>query len=306
MNPKIKVVGIGGSGSNTVSRMKKAKIKGVELIAINTDLQDLKKTKADKKIRIGKKLTKGLGTGMNPKIGKEAALEQREEILEALKGSDLVFLTAGFGGGTGSGALPIVAEIAKNLKILTVAIITKPFSFEGEIRKKIAKAALENLKGKVDSLILIKNDKLLEILNSKTSISNAFLFCDQILKEALEGISDLILIPGIINVDFANIKNVLKNSGQAIFGLGKAFGEKRVEKAANLAINSPLIDYPFQKAKRALFSIFARDLSLAEIDKAAKIISQKISKKAKIIFGAIEDKKLKKGEMKIIVVATGF
>jgi cell division protein FtsZ len=303
---KIKVVGVGGSGSNAVSRMKRCKIQGVELIAINTDAQDLKKTKADVKVRIGKKLTQGLGTGMNPDIGRRAAEESRAEIQEVLKDSDMIFITCGEGGGTGSGAAPIVAEIAKNLGALTVAIVTKPFSFEGAFRRKIAEAGIRKLKEKVDSLIAISNDKLLETLDPKTTILNAFWICDDILREAVRGISDLITLPGIVNVDFANVKTIMTNSGTALFGIGKARGEKRAETAAVQAINSPLLDIDLRGAKGILFNVSGRDVSLSEIDEVAKVICQEISPEAKIIFGAVLDEKLKKGEIKVTLIATGF
>lgn len=304
---KIKVVGMGGSGGNAISRMKKCKIEGVELIAINADAQDLKKVKADLKVRIGKKLTQGLGTGMNPEIGKRAAEEQREEIEEVLKGADMVFVTYGAGGGTGTGAGPVVAEIAKNLGALTVAIVTKPFSFEGSSRWKIAEAGIRKLKEKVDSLIAISNDKLLETLDPKTSILNAFWICDDILREAVKGISDLITLPGIVNVDFANVKTIMANSGTALFGIGRARGEKRAETAALQAINSPLLDIDCRGAKGILFNVSGgRDVSLSEIDEVAKVICQEISPEAKIIFGAILNEKLKKGEIKVTVIATGF
>ena len=305
--PKIKVVGIGGSGCNAILRMTKSRIEGVELVAINTDLQDLKKSRADFKIRIGKNLTKGLGAGMNPEIGKEAAKEQREEIREVLKDGDLIFITYGGGGGTGSGAGPVVAEISKNLGILTVAIVTKPFSFEGIFRKQIAKKSLEELKEKVDSLISISNDKLLSILNPKVSITQAFWACDEILRQAVQGISDLILLPGIINVDFASVKSILKNSGTALFGIGFAEGEKRAQEAALKAINSPLLGQSCKGAKGILFNVAGgRDISLSEIEEVAKIITKEVNPEAKIIFGAVQNQKFKKGEMKVTVIATGF
>lgn len=307
MMTKIKVVGIGGSGSNTISRMKKAKIQGVELIAINADYQDLKKIRADQKIRIGRKLTQGLGTGMNPEIGRLAAEEQKKEIEEALKGADLVFITYGAGGGTGTGAGPVVAQIAKDLKILTVAIVTRPFSFEGRARQKIAENGLENLKGKVDSLISISNDKLLEILDPKTSVLNSFWFCDEILRQAVSTISDLITLPGLINVDFADVKTILKNSGTALFGIGRARGEKRAERAAKLAINSPLLGLSPKGAKGILFNVSGgKDISLSEIEEIGKIITQEINPEAKVIFGAVQDEKLPKGEIKVSVIASGF
>ena len=305
--PKIKVVGIGGSGCNAILRMAKAKIEGVELVAINTDLQDLKKSRADFKIRIGKNLTKGLGAGMNPEIGKEAAREQKEEIKEVLKDADMVFITYGAGGGTGSGAGPVIAEISKNLGVLTVAIVTKPFSFEGIFRKQIAKKSLEELKEKVDSLISISNDKLFSVLNPNISLNSAFWACDDILRQAVQGISDLIILPGLVNVDFADVKTILKNSGSALFGIGRARGEKRAELAAKAAIHSPLLDISPKGAKGVLFNVSSgKDISLSEIDQAAKVITQEVNPEAKVIFGAVQDEKLKKGEIKVTVIATGF
>jgi len=304
---KIKVVGIGGSGCNAVSRMMKCKIQGVELIALNTDAQDVKKTRAHQKLRIGKKITQGLGTGMNPEVGKRAALESREKISEILKGSDMVFVTYGTGGGTGTGAGPVVAEIAKNQRALTVAVVTKPFSFEGVYRKKISEAGIRKLKEKVDTLVVIQNDKLLEILDQKTTISNAFWICDDILRQAVQGISDLITLSGIINVDFADVKVVMKNSGTALFGVGKAKGEKRAETAARLALNSPLLDVSCKGAKGVLFNVSGnKDVALSEIEEVAKVITQEVNPEAKVIFGAVQDEKLKKGEIKVTVIATGF
>jgi len=307
MNTKIKVVGVGGSGSNTVSRMMRCKIKGVDLIAINADAQDLKKAKAHQKIRIGRKLTQGLGTGMNPEIGRRAAEEQQEEISEILKGSDLVFVTYGTGGGTGTGAGPIVAEAARASGALTIAVVTKPFSFEGATRMKIAEAGLRKLKEKVDTLLTIQNDKLLEILDPKTSVISAFWLCDEILRQAVQGISDLIVLPGIINVDFADVKAIMKDSGTALFGIGKAKGEKRAEEAALAAIRSPLLDVSCRGARGILFNVSGGgDISLSEIDTAAKFITQEVNPEAKVIFGAVQDEKLKKGEIKVTVIATGF
>ena len=304
---KIKVAGIGGSGCNAVSRMMKCKIQGVELIALNTDAQDLQKTRAHQKLRIGRKITQGLGTGMNPEIGKRAALESREEISEILKGSDMIFVTYGAGGGTGTGAGPIVAEISKNLGVLTVAVVTRPFSFEGVYRRKIAESGIKKLKEKVDSLLVIQNDKLLEILDPKITISNAFWICDDILRQAVQGISDLIVLSGIINVDFADVKAVMKNSGTALFGIGKAKGEKRAETAAKLALNSPLLDVSCRGAKGVLFNVSGnKDVALSEIEEVARVITQEVNSEAKVIFGAVQDEKLKKGEIKVTVIATGF
>ena len=307
MNTKIKVVGVGGSGGNAISRMKKAKIKGVELIAINADAQDLKKTRADLKVRIGKKLTQGLGTGMNPEIGRRAAEENRAEIQEVLKDSDMIFITCGLGGGCGTGGSSIVAEVAQELGVLTVAVVTKPFSFEGQARRQIAEKGLRKLKERVDSFITISNDKLLEILDPKISLLNAFWICDDILRQAVQGISDLILLPGLVNVDFADVKTILKNSGTALFGIGRARGEKRAELAAKAAIHSPLLDISPKGAKGVLFNVSGgKDISLSEIDQAAKVITQEVNPEAKVIFGAVQDEKLKKGEIKVTVIATGF
>ena len=306
MNPKIKIIGIGGSGSNTVSRLVRFEISGVDLLAANTDAQALHFCKAEKKILIGKNITNGLGTGMDIDLGRQAAEESRQEILESLKGSDMVFITCGLGGGTGSGAAPVVADISKSLGILTIAVITTPFSFEGEQRKKIAATALENLKGKVDSLLVISNDKLLKIIDEKTTVSSAFSMCDDILGQAVRGISDLILVPGIINIDFSSVVSIMKNSGHALFGIGRASGEDRAIKAAEQAINSPLLDFSIQGSKGVLFSIIGNDTTLNEIQLAAKIITKNVEPRAQIIFGAVKDKNLKKGEIKISVIATKF
>ncbi len=306
INTKIKVVGVGGSGLNAVSRMKKCKIKGVELIVINTDIQDLRKTKADLKLRIGRKLTQGLGTGMNPEIGKRSALENRAEIQEILKDTDMVFIAGGMGGGTCTGAAPVVAQIAKDLGALTIAIVTKPFSFEGLARMRIAERGIRNLKEKVDTLILISNDKLLSVLDPKVSLLNAFWICDDILRQAVKGISDLIMLPGIVNVDFADVKSIMKNSGTALFGTGRARGDKRAEEAAMSAINSPLLDISSRGAKGILFNVSGgKDISLSEIDEISKVICQEVNPEAKVIFGAVQDEKLKKGEIKVTVIATG-
>ena len=306
-NTKIKVVGVGGSGSNAVSRMMKCKIKGVELIAINADAQDLQRARAHKRVRVGVKLTKGLGTGMNPEVGREAAEEQKEEIQKALIGSDLVFITCGLGGGCGSGASLVVADIARKMGALTIAVVTKPFAFEGIQRMEIAKNSLKELKGKVDTLIAVSNDKLLSVLESKTTVSSAFWFCDEILRQAVQGISDLIVLPGIINIDFADVRAIMKNSGSALFGIGKAKGEGRAGEAARRALNSPLLDISCKGAKGVLFNVSGgKDISLLEVDEVAKIITQEISPEARIVFGAIQDEKLNKGEIKVTVIATGF
>ena len=304
MNPKIKVIGVGGSGSNTVSRIEKFQMQEVELLSVNTDAQALHFSKADKKILIGKDITKGLGTGMDAELGRKAAEESKQEILENLKGADMVFVTCGLGGGTGSGAAPFIAEISKGLGILTIAVVTTPFSFEGQERKKVAELALNKLKEKVDSLLIISNDKLLKIIDEKTTVSDAFIVCDDILKQAVQSITDLILVPGIINIDFSSILSVMKNSGRAMFGVGKAIGENRATKAAETAITSPLLDFSIQGAKAVLFSASGNDITLNEIQDAAKIITKNVDPKAQITFGAVKDNNLKKGEIKITVIAT--
>ncbi len=309
MTTKIKVVGIGGSGGNAISRMKKSKLAeaGLELIAINTDYQDLKKIKADLKLRIGEKITQGLGTGMNPEIGKKAAEEQKDEIAAILKGADMIFLTGGLGGGTFTGAAPVVAEISRNLGILTIAICTLPFSFEGNYRRKIALSGKEKLREKVDALILIKNDKLLESLDPKISLISAFWLCDEILREGVKGISDLIMKPGIINVDFASVKTILKDAGTCFFGVGRARGEKRGEMAAKAALSSPLLDVAPKGAKGVLFNVSGgKDISLSEIEEIGRILTKEINPQAKVLFGAVEDEKIKKGEIKVTAIVTGF
>ncbi len=304
---KIKVIGVGGSGNNAVSRMKKSKIAGVELIAINTDAQDLSKSNSDVKLRIGLKAAQGLGAGANPEVGRKSALESRQAIADVLKGADMVVVTYGAGGGTGTGAGPIVAELARESGALTLAVVTKPFSFEGQFRSRTAANGIKRLKEKVDALITIPNDKLLSVLNSNTPLINAFWACDDVLRQAVQGISDLITLPGIVNVDFADIKSIMKNSGSALFGVGRAQGEGRAEKAALEAVRSPLLDLSIRGAKGVLFNVSGgKDLSLSEIDQVAKTITQEINPGAKIIFGAVQDDSLQDGEIKVTVIATGF
>ncbi len=303
---KIKVVGVGGSGGNAVSRMKKFKMEAVELIALNTDEQDLKKVNADVKLRIGKKITQGLGTGMKPEIGEAAAKESQEEISQILKEAEMIFLTGGLGGGTFSGAAPFIAQVCKDLGILTVAVATLPFSFEGEHRKRIARESKKLLKERVDALLTIENDKLLATLDPNISLISAFWVCDDILREAVKGISDLIFLPGIINVNFADIKAILKNSGTALFGAGTARGEKRAQQAVNSALNSPLLNLDIKGAKGILFNVSGSDISLSEIEEIGEIVTKEANPEAKIIFGALEDEKIKKGEIKVTLIATGF
>ncbi len=305
-SPKIKVVGVGGSGGNAILRMRRFGIKGVELIAINTDYQDLNKIKADVKLKIGKEITHGLGTGMNPEIGEAAAKQSKEKIREVLRGADMVFITGGLGGGTGSGASPVIAKTAKDLGALTIAIVTLPFSFEGAFRRKIAEESKDLLKGRVDALLVIKNDRLLKVLDPSTSLINAFWVCDDILREAVKGISDLILLPGIVNVDFADVKSILKNSGTALFGIGKGRGEKRAEEAVRFALNSPLLNFTPKGARGVLFNVSGEDVALSEIEEIGSIITKEVNPKAKVIFGAVQNEKLNKGEVKVTVIVTGF
>lgn len=304
---RIKVLGVGGSGKNAVNHMVNSKVKGVDFIAVNTDAQDLHHSLAKKKIHIGKNLTKGLGTGMNPELGRRAVEETKEELQEAIKGSDMVFVACGLGGGTGSGASAVVAKTAKELGALTVAVVTKPFFFEGAQRGKIAEQALENLKKEVDAIIVIPNDRLLSNIDKNTTARAAFALCDEVLKQAVEGISDLITTPGIINIDFADVRSVMENTGSALMGIGQATGEKRAEEAAKMAISSPLLDISIAGAKGVLFSIAGGDdLTMFEIQDAAKVITESIDANAKVIFGTVRDEKLKKGEVKVTVIATGF
>ncbi len=304
---RIKVIGVGGSGKNALNHMILKKVKGVEFICMNTDTQDLHHSQAEKKIHIGKNLTKGLGAGMDPEIGRKAAEETKAEIQDVIKGSDMIFIACGMGGGTGTGAAPIVARAAKEQGILTVAVVTKPFFFEGSNRMKIADKGLEDLAKEVDAIIVIPNDKLLQISDKNTNFKNAFATCDDVLRQAVEGISDLITTPGIINVDFADIKAIMSDAGSALMGIGSASGEKRAEKAALMAINSPLLEVSINGAKGVLFAISGGDdITIHEIQEAAKIITESIDKDAKVIFGTIHDEKTKKGEIKVTVIATSF
>ena len=304
---RIRVVGVGGSGKNAVNHMISSKIRGVEFIAINSDAQDLHHSLAKKKIHIGKNLTRGLGAGGNPDMGRRAAEETREEIANSLKGSDMIFITGGMGGGTGTGAAPVVAKIARESGALTVGVVTKPFLFEGQERMRLALTGIDELKREVDALITIPNDRLLAIVDRETTVKSAFAMCDDILKHAVEGIADLITMPGIINVDFADIRSVMENAGSALMGIGTSSGEKRAEEAAERAINSPLLEVSITGAKGVLFAIAGgEDLGMLEIQDAARVITESIDPHAKVIFGAIKDDKLKKNEVKVTVIATGF
>lgn len=304
---RIKVVGVGGSGRNAVEHMINEKVHGVEFITVNTDAQDLHHSSAKRKIHIGKNLTKGLGTGMNPELGRRAVEETKEEVQEAIKGADMVFITCGLGGGTGSGASPVVAQIAREAGALTVAVVTKPFFFEGQTRGKIAEAALDALRKEVDAVIVIPNDRLMANISKDTTAKNAFMMCDDVLKQAVEGISYLITVPGQINVDFADIKAILKDAGSALMGIGISSGDKRAEEAAKLAINSPLLDLAINGARGVLFSVSGgEDITMFEIQDAAKIITESVDPEAKVIFGTIYDDTLKKGDLKVTVIASGF
>lgn len=304
---RIKVCGVGGSGGNALARMIEARIHGVEFIAINTDAQALHNSNAPVKIHIGKSLTKGLGAGMNPNVGREAAEQTREDILTALKGADMVFIACGLGGGTGSGASPVIADMAREVGALTVAVVTKPFSFEGAQRMRIAEEALQTLRERVDAIIVIPNDRLLSIIDRKTPLLESFAIVDDVLRQGVQGISDLITIPGLINVDFADVKAVMSSSGSALMGIGRASGEERALEAARQAINSPLLELSIDGARGVLFNVTGGDdMTMAEISEAARVITEHIDTDAKVIFGAVVSDNLKKGEMKITVVATGF
>lgn len=302
----IRVVGVGGGGCNTVQRMINSKMRGVEFVAINTDAQALNANDASIKIQIGKETTRGLGSGADPEVGRRSAEENKEEIYETLKGSDMVFVTCGMGGGTGTGASPFVAEIAKELGALTVGVVTKPFAFEGMRRKKIADLGIQELKDKVDTLITIPNDRLLQVIDKKTSLFDAFGVVDDVLRQGVQGISDLITLPGIINLDFADVKAVMQDAGSALMGIGRASGDNRAIEAARSAIESPLLELTIDGAKGILFSIAGgTDLGMYEIDEAAKAITEAADPDANIIFGTIIDEAMQ-GEVKITVVATGF
>ncbi|HEY4502051.1 MAG TPA: cell division protein FtsZ [Candidatus Paceibacterota bacterium] len=304
---RIRVIGVGGSGKNAVNHMVEEKVRGVDFITINTDAQDLHHSLAKKKIHIGKNLTRGLGAGMNPELGKRASEETKEEIQQAIKGSDMVFIAGGMGGGTGTGAAPVVARTAKEMGALTVAVVTKPFSFEGAARMRLADAGLDELRKEVDALIVIPNDRLLATVAKDTTLKAAFGQCDDVLKQAVEGISDLITNPGIINVDFADVRAVMENSGSALMGIGIASGENRAAVAAKAAVSSPLLELSINGAKGVLFAIAGGDdLGMLEVHEAAKIITESVDQNAKIIFGAVKDDKLKKGEVRVTVIATGF
>ncbi len=303
----VKVIGIGGGGGNAVSRISKDFIRGVQFLAVNTDHQDLDHAEVRTKIYIGKNLTRGLGTGMNPDLGRQAAEENRSEITEALRGADLVFLTAGFGGGTGSGGTPVVAEIAKQLGALVVAVVTKPFAFEGSQRERIAQEAVVKLKDKVDALIVVPNDRIFTVIGKDTPVVKAFEAIDDVLRNSLKGIVELVVTNGLINLDFADVRNILEDAGSAIVGVGLASGPERAVNAVQAALNSPLLEINAEGAKRVLLGISgSRDLTMNEINEAAKLVAQTADPSARIIFGAYHDRRLRPKQIKITLIAAGF
>ena len=302
----IKVIGVGGGGNNAVNRMVESELKGVQFLSVNTESQVLELSKADVTIQIGEKVTKGLGAGANPQIGEAAAQESREDIIKALEGADMVFVTAGMGGGTGTGAAPVVAECAKEVGALTVGVVTKPFAFEGKRRRAAAEKGIEFLTQKVDTIIVIPNDKLLQVVDKKCSLSDAFGKADDVLRQGIKGISDLIQIPGLINLDFADVKTIMTEQGEALMGIGVASGENRAADAAKMAINSPLLETSIDGAKGILLNISgSANLSLFEINEAAEIISDAADPDANIIFGSVIDESLG-DKVQVTVVATGF
>jgi cell division protein FtsZ len=303
---RIKVIGVGGAGNNALDRMMVNGIRGVEFVAVNTDAQALHGSQADHRIHIGKTITRGLGAGMNPDIGRAAAEESKDEILEVIKNADMIFITGGLGGGTGTGAMPVVAELAKKVGILTVAVTTKPFAFEGAKRREIADKGLDALKQHVDTIIMIPNDRILQIIDKKTSLLDAFKTVDEVLRQGVAGISDLITTPGMINVDFADVKAIMQNAGSALMGIGRGTGENRALDAARAAIDSPLLEMSIDGARGVLFNITGgKDLGMYEVDDAAKYITKAADPDARIIFGAVIDEEIEE-EVKITVIATGF
>lgn len=303
---QIRVIGVGGGGSNAVNRMIQANMMGIEFIALNTDAQALLQTQAPHHIRIGDKLTRGLGAGGNPGVGAKAAEENAEEIYETLKGSDMVFITAGMGGGTGTGASPVVAQIAREVGALTVGVVTKPFSFEGKKRMLAAEEGIANLKQHVDTLITVPNDRLLQVADKRMPLAEAFRLADDVLRQGIQGISDLITVPGLINLDFADVKTIMSAAGSALMAIGEASGESRATDAAQIAIASPLLDIDISGARGVLFNITGgTDLTLFEVNEAADIISRAAHPEANIIFGAVQDPHFD-GKVKITVIATGF
>lgn len=304
---KIKVIGVGGAGGNAVSRMKSRHLEGIDLIAMNTDAQDLRQTKSDYKIQLGLQTANGFGVGTNPELGRIAAEESRDDIAKMVEGTDLVFITCGLGGGTGSGASPVIAEIAKQANALVLAIITKPFSFEGTNRERIATDSWIKLKDKVDAIITISNDRIFNIIEPTTPLTAAFLKIDEILFQAVQAISDLITYPGLINLDFSDVRSILEGAGPALLGIGKAKGKNRAVDSVKEAIASPLLDFSIDGARRVLFNISGHeDLALSEVNIVAQEITQSVDKNARLIFGAVFDNRLKKDEIKVTVIASDF
>jgi len=302
----IKVIGVGGGGNNAVNRMITAGLNGVEFISVNTDAQALMHSQAPYRIQIGEKLTKGLGAGANPEIGEKAAQESREEIIKSLRGADMVFVTAGMGGGTGTGAAPVVAECAKEVGALTVGVVTKPFSFEGRRRQGQAELGTAKLKEKVDTLITIPNDRLLQVADKRTSMMDAFRIADDVLRQGVQGISDLIAVPGLINLDFADVKTIMTDTGSALMGIGYGSGDNRAVSAAEAAIKSPLLETSIEGARGVLLNITGgTSLGLLEVNEAAAIISDAVDPEANIIFGAVIDEEFQ-DEVRVTVIATGF
>ncbi len=302
----IKVAGVGGGGTNAVNRMVDAGLSGVEFIAVNTDAQALLMCDADLKIHIGAKVTRGLGAGADPSIGHAAAQESRDELKEALKGADMVFVTAGEGGGTGTGGAPIVAELARELGALTVGVVTRPFSFEGRRRSDQAERGIENLRDRVDTLIVIENDRLLQVVEKRTSLSDAFRMADDILRQGVQGITDLITVPGLVNLDFADVRTIMSDAGSALMGIGSASGENRAAEAARMAVSSPLLEASIEGATGILLNITGGpEIGLFEINEAAEVVTSAADQNANVIFGAVIDSTLS-DEVRVTVIATGF
>lgn len=303
---KIRVLGVGGAGGAAINRMMQYKIRGIDFVAVNTDAQALHHNNAPIKIHIGKNTTRGLGAGMDPELGRHAAEEDQDELRELLKGSDMVFITGGLGGGTGTGAMPLIAEVAKDLGALTVAVVTKPFSFEGAERKSIAEQGYGELVDQVDTIITIPNDRLMQIIDKKTSLLESFQVVDDVLRQGIQGIAEVITVPGLINVDFADVKAIMKDQGTALMGIGRGTGENRAVDAAKAAIDSPLLEVPIDGAKGILFTITAgQNVSMYEVNEAARVITQAADPTAKVIFGMVIDENMK-DEVKATVIATGF
>ncbi len=303
----LKVIGLGGGGGNAIQRMIEAEINGVDFIAVNTDAQDLHHSNAPEKIHIGKNVTRGLGAGMDPDLGRQAAEENKEDIESSMEGADMVFLVGGLGGGTASGSIPVVAEMARQSGALTVGVVTKPFTFEGNQRSNISMDSLEELEGNVDTLITIPNDRILNLIDSKTTLEEAFRMVDNVLLRAVQGIADLITLPGIINVDFADVRAIMRDAGSALMGIGTGTGDERASEAAKKAINSPLLEVSIDGAQGVLFNISGgEDLKMTEVNKAAQAITENIDPDAKVIFGAVRNESLPKGQLQITVIATGF